>query len=135
MEVSKTIIFKKGDCYNIHDASRLIMKLDRINPDYEFRLQAIIKRLIHHEKYSVYMRLSHYSSHGTQNLKEVALDPKIKTHATLAQASDEEIITWNIATHKYVCDCKEPRGCEVQSTPPRCIACGGPLRHRKVKDD
>ena len=114
---------------NIHDASRDILKLDNANPNYEFRVQAIIKRLLHIEKASVYGRIAYYGerdpSFGIKTAKENA-----EFHKSQRNVSNEELITWNVATHKYVCICQKPI-----LTKDKCGSCDAPLRHRKLKDE
>jgi len=114
----------------VHSASREIEKLDKASPDYLFRVQAIIKRLVHCEKQSVYQLYSWYakdisvghkmswksyfkrlwSAMKTRVYQENSHNKWIRERLTEADQNhrewmmkpDEEIITWSVATHKYV---------------------------------
>lgn len=92
-----------------------------LTPEQQFRVTAKIKRLIHSEKFSVYMRYAEYANgrrvfvnNTDPNNPEVshrlpakdsflldALEEKRDTHLKWVQMTDEEIVTWDIGTHKY----------------------------------
>jgi len=51
--MTKEVTLKKSDMHEnqtVRGASELILKLDPTAEDYQFRMQAIIKRLVHMEK-------------------------------------------------------------------------------------
>jgi hypothetical protein len=95
------ITFKRPNYYNIHDASRDILALDRESEDYQFRMQAIIKRLIHFSKASVYNRLKIYHEEFLDDEFNAILKEKVELHSKMSKLPDEEIITWDMKGHTY----------------------------------
>lgn len=97
----------------------------KLTPEQQFRLTAKIKRLIHHEKANVFHRYFLYSrgrpifdkpydpKNPGQETKIVGYEPaadewlngllegKYKQHAELATLPDEEIVTWNVGSHRW----------------------------------
>lgn len=110
----------------LHNLITELTEILNLTPEQQFRVTAKIKRLIHHEKASLYHRHFLYSrgmpimerpydpldpdrDRGRivgyeppldEYLSEI-LESKAKHHAELAKLSDEEIVTWDIGTHKY----------------------------------
>lgn len=83
---------------NIHTTTQKIMELDPEAEDFKFRLQALIKRLIHVEKACVYQRALIYKD---THLFDDWLEIQCGTHTRMCQLPDEEIITWDVGPHKY----------------------------------
>jgi len=104
---SVTIELKREDMdlFTIHDASKAIMKLDRKAPDFEFKMQAAIKRMIHWEKAHLYSRMRWYTKMDKDEpcMKSIRqhIEDKLETHDAMYKMSDEKIITWDVATHKW----------------------------------
>ena len=81
----------------VQGVAREIAKMDPSANDYMFRLQAKLKRLVHHEKHSVYSRLEHYGNGATVDwLLSIAITPKVETHKRMSGMADEDIITWDV---------------------------------------
>ena len=57
-------------------------------------VEATIKRLIHAEKHSVYSRVLLYCGDNLSEVDKHFINLKIETHAKLAVASDDEVVTW-----------------------------------------
>lgn len=107
---------------NIHDLIKDLTEELDLSPEQQFRVTAKIKRLIHHEKASVYMRYAHYAEgcpikvHTDPVTNEVVsidredpadpwlyeiLNQSALNHEHWLSLPDEEIVTWDIGTHKY----------------------------------
>ena len=95
------IVFRREDFYTIHNVSKAIVGLDKTAEDYEFRVQALIKRLIHHEKASVYGRVVVYGKDDPDHTINIFAKTQLETHTKMAMLPDEEIISWDIGPHKF----------------------------------
>lgn len=60
------------------------------------QIQAIIKRLIHSEKLSVYQRFKRNFDRELGRSGVDYLDHKIETHEEMSQMSDSDVITWPV---------------------------------------
>lgn len=104
------------DCFTLHGLVDNLTNYLKLTPEQQFRVTAKIKRLIHHEKHSVYQRYAEYSKGTPQfdlegNLKghNKPDDPFIhkilsearENHASWSEKTDEEIVTWDVGTHKF----------------------------------
>lgn len=104
----------------MHDLISDLTAYLNLTPEQQFRVSAKIKRHIHQEKASVFHRYFLYSQGapifdrtdpenpiliGHEDPKDKWLNTmlfeKYKQHEELSQLPDEEVITWNIGTHKY----------------------------------
>jgi len=85
----------------VQGVAKEIIKMDSNAEDYEFRLQAMLKRLIHHQKHSVYSRLRHHVKDAPEGIMYDIIDIQVETHANMSELPDEEIITWDVGPHKY----------------------------------
>jgi hypothetical protein len=100
----------------------LVDELERelkLTPEQKFRVTAKIKRLIHYEKASSYHRYFLYSQGAPifegegDNRKLVGREPAAdewlsgilsdayENHQHWANKSDEEIVTWDVGSHKF----------------------------------
>jgi len=102
MEKTVTITIEGKDVYTIHDASKIIMELDPKQEDYEFRVQAVIKRLIHEAKANTYSKVKFWIEEFSKEFNLENLEIKIEQHRDMRKNfSDEELITWNVGNHRY----------------------------------
>lgn len=111
----------KDDFFTLHGLIDNLTEYLNLTPEQQFRVTAKIKRLIHHEKADLFNRYSLYSQgipifdrNDSENAKVIGHEPpqdpwlhgimtnKAKQHAVWAKFLDEEIVTWNVGTHKFV---------------------------------
>lgn len=110
----------KDKFYTLHDLVDNLTEYLELTPEQQFRVTAKIKRLIHKEKQNVYYRYSLYAQGPGMYDRtdpenpihigyEAPQDPFLHNilsisavnHAEWAKKTDEEIVTWDIGTHKF----------------------------------
>lgn len=110
----------KDDFFTLHQLVDNLTEYLSLTPEQQFRVTAKIKRLIHCEKQDLYHRYSLYAQgrgiyDNTDKENPVLIgreDPKdsflheilsnsYKNHKHWASLPDEEIVTWNVGTHKF----------------------------------
>jgi hypothetical protein len=105
--VEKEVVIKKSDVFNnIHDLIRDLDALLKLTDEQKFLVTAKIKRYVHGEKANVYHRVQGWATSfghekGKNEFLEKTLELKVKTHEDLVSAPDEEIVTWDVGTHKW----------------------------------
>lgn len=120
----------------MHDLIAKLTEYLALTPEQQFRVSAMIKREIHSEKASVFRRYHHYSlgpaifdrtdpenpvhtgkyeSGGNDWLTNI-LESKAEQHREWAQKPDEEVITWNVGSFKYVQKVEPCSVCKVELT-------------------
>jgi hypothetical protein len=74
--------------------AELITRLDKNDPEYKFKVQAMIKRLVHFEKLSVYSRI-HFQFRGKFQISTIKefVRLKVETHKEWSEKSDKDIVT------------------------------------------
>lgn len=81
--------------YTVFGVAGQIIEMAPELKEHKKHIEAMIKRLIHSEKASVYQRIDHYISKDPVNdWVHKELPEKVKTHLKFAVASDDEVITW-----------------------------------------
>lgn len=105
----------------MHNLIKDLTEYLNLTPEQQFRVSAKIKRYIHEEKASVFHRYYLYSQGppifdrtDPENPKLIDYEPgedpwlqdimkeKYKQHEEWSKLSDEEVITWDVGTHKYI---------------------------------
>lgn len=101
----------------LHTLIDEVTKELNLTPEQQFQLTAKIKRYVHNEKLGLCQRLFRYSNFrrigkGRRQKNKVKLSglrfmqsflqDKIDTHKQYIAATDEEIVTWDIGSHRYV---------------------------------
>lgn len=99
--VSEVKIAREDVPGTIHDLITQLTQYLNLTPEQQFRVTAKIKRYVHAEKWSVYSRYSRYAKDF--NSLDIAdlLSQSAENHKELMNRSDEEVVTWDIGTHKY----------------------------------
>lgn len=117
----KEIEFTQCDVgFTLHELVEDLTRYLNLNPEQQFRVTAKIKRLIHREKQDVYFRCALYGDgipvfdrSDPNDIKLVGhedpadpflvdhLTKKAESHKHLATLPDEEIVTWDVGTHKF----------------------------------
>ena len=106
--------------YTLHELVDILTEELNLTPEQQFRVTAKIKRLVHFEKASVFHRYFTYSQGAPlfegegENRKCTGhapaedeflhgiLEEKYKQHDAMAREyTDEELVTWDIGTHKF----------------------------------
>ena len=119
----------------MHDLIAKLTEYLSLTPEQQFRVSAMIKRHIHEEKASVFHRYSLYSQGpgiydrtDPENPKLIGREPapdpwlnnilkeKAEQHSEWARKPDEEVITWNIGTHKFVQKIEPCSVCKTELT-------------------
>ena len=83
------------DIFTVGLAVEAIEALVTLTPEQQFRISAIIKRLVHHEKADLLERLQSYCEH-TPEMGIRTIGEKLITHNNMKDLPDEEIITWSV---------------------------------------
>lgn len=106
----------KDDFFTLHGLVDNLTDYLDLTPEQQFRVTARIKRLIHYEKHSVYQRYAEYSKgfpaydlEGNRKEDHEPRDPWIHrilseardNHSYWSEKPDEEIVTWDVGTHKF----------------------------------
>lgn len=105
----------------MHDLIHKLTEYLNLTPEQQFRVSAMIKRHIHSEKASLFHRYEMYSQgspifdrtdpeNPILTGHEKAQNPwlhkilreKAKQHAAWADYADEDVITWDVGSFKYV---------------------------------
>jgi hypothetical protein len=103
----KEIEIKKNDVFNnIHDLIADLTTLLDLTDEQKFLVTAKIKRYVHGEKAEVYLRTLEWATDfhtvkGKNPFLEKTLEIKVKTHVELYEKPDDEIVTWDVGTHKF----------------------------------
>lgn len=83
------------DNYTVFGVAEQIIAMAPELNEHKKHIEALIKRLIHSEKYSVYSRITHLAPECPHNKTLLLyLQGKVETHAFLAGASDDNVVTW-----------------------------------------
>lgn len=110
-----------GVIMNLHSLINDLTEELNLTAKQQFKLTAKIKRLIHHEKADVYHRYAMYAQGAP--IFDTVTDPEnpiligyelpkdqyihkilfesYKNHEHWAKLSDEEIVTWDVGSHKF----------------------------------
>lgn len=70
---------------NIADLAKAIASIPEIHDDKEEVIKDMIKKYVHGEKYSLYLRLSHWKGAGIDWLYSRIIEPKMETHKQLSE--------------------------------------------------
>lgn len=96
----------KDNFSNLHELVDNLTEYLNLTPEQQFRVTAKIKRLIHLEKESVFCRYAHYAEGIFDKeprdpwLFEI-LSAGRNNHENWASKTDEELVTWDVGTHKF----------------------------------
>lgn len=95
----------------IHNLIEELTKDLNLTPEQQFLVTAKVKRLIHHEKASVYSRYHNYANvWGKQTVESKArhldwlksiLGESYKNHVEWAKKPDKEMVTWDVGSFVY----------------------------------
>jgi len=116
----------------LHDLIANLTEYLDLTPEQQFRVTAKIKRYVHSEKAGVFNRYYLYSQGpgifvedklvgheppADEFLNRI-LGEKYKQHSELAaDATDEELVTWSVGTHKYKQKLPLCTECSVEVSP------------------
>lgn len=119
----------------LHDLIKDLTEYLNLTPEQQFRVSAKIKRYVHQEKASVFSRYAMYGQgHGIydnsdpENPKLIGreepknpwlqniMEQKAKQHRELSHLPDEEVITWDVGSFKYVQKIEPCSVCGIELT-------------------
>jgi len=96
IETEFSITQQAKDNYTVHGVAQQIIDMSPELASQRKHIEAVIKRLVHSEKYQVYSRIKHYMFDYKLNptFMETVLTEKIETHERYLKACDDEVVTW-----------------------------------------
>lgn len=98
----------------LHDLIEKLTKNLNLTPEQQFRVTADIKRLVHEEKSHLLMRMCLYSEDSNAETIRDLLNSKQRTHEAWSNKPDEEIVTWDVGTHRFVQKIPPCSDCKIE---------------------